>query len=53
VLQTLAAARRAVDATARLILTDHVHACLAGAARDGEGDAALVALRQALERFKP
>jgi DNA-binding FrmR family transcriptional regulator len=52
VLQTLAAARRAVDEAARLILTDHVYSCLVGAARDGQGDAALVALRQALERFK-
>jgi len=52
VLRTLAAARRALDDAARLVLTDHVHTCLAGAAQDGKGAAALAALRHALDRFK-
>ncbi|MFM7198117.1 MAG: metal-sensing transcriptional repressor [Chloroflexota bacterium] len=49
-LRQIAAVRAALDATARLVLADHMESCLRGAAR-GEPERAWDDLKGALETF--
>jgi DNA-binding FrmR family transcriptional regulator len=50
VLRQIAAVRAALDATAKLVLSDHMESCLRGAA-SGEPDRAWHDLKGALETF--
>jgi DNA-binding FrmR family transcriptional regulator len=51
VLIQLAAVRAALDATARLVLADHMETCLRDAAQNGDADQAWGDLQKALESF--
>ena len=51
VLDQLAAARRALDATALRILDDHVNGCVRAAVQGGEGEAKVSELLEAVRRY--
>lgn len=51
VLLQLAAVRAALDATARLVLADHMESCLHDASHTGNASSAWEDLRRALESF--
>ncbi|MBI3973968.1 MAG: metal-sensing transcriptional repressor [Chloroflexi bacterium] len=51
VLIQLAAVRAALDATARVILADHMETCVRDAARNGDADQAWADLERALQSF--
>ena len=51
ILIQLAAVRAALDATARLVLADHMESCVREAAHDGDADQAWTDLQRALESF--
>ncbi|WP_017303512.1 metal-sensing transcriptional repressor [Spirulina subsalsa] len=53
VLIQIAAVRGALDRVARLILDEHLTACVARAAHDGNIEAELSELKAALDRFLP
>jgi len=49
----IAAVRGALDRVARMILDEHMDACISRAATDGDIEAELAALKAALDRFLP
>ena len=51
ILIQIAAVRAALDATAKVVLADHVQSCLQDAERNGDAEAAWHDLRRALESF--
>jgi CsoR family transcriptional regulator, copper-sensing transcriptional repressor len=51
ILLQLAAVRAALDATAKVVLADHMESCVREAAQNGDADQAWVDLQQALETF--
>ena len=51
ILIQLAAVRAALDATARLVLADHMESCVRDAAHNGNADQAWADLHKALESF--
>lgn len=51
VLIQLAAVRAAIDRTSRLVLEDHIEACLRDAAQTGTADAEWRLLKEALDKF--
>jgi CsoR family transcriptional regulator, copper-sensing transcriptional repressor len=51
VLDQLAAARRALEATALRILEDHVNGCVQAAVEGGEGEAKVSELLEAVHRY--
>ena len=51
ILVQIAAVRAALDATAKVVLADHVQSCLQDAERNGDNEAAWNDLRRALESF--
>ena len=51
VLIQIAAVRSALDATARLLLADHLEHCVLASVQDGDVEKHLAELRQALDRF--
>jgi len=51
ILIQLAAVRAALDATAKIVLADHVQSCLHNAQQNGDTEAAWGDLRKALESF--
>jgi DNA-binding FrmR family transcriptional regulator len=51
ILLQIAAVRAALDATARVVLADHVESCLHNASHNGDAEAAWEDLRRALESF--
>jgi CsoR family transcriptional regulator, copper-sensing transcriptional repressor len=51
ILLQLAAVRAALDATAKVVLADHVESCLHDASHNGDTQAAWSDLRRALESF--
>jgi DNA-binding FrmR family transcriptional regulator len=51
ILLQLAAVRAALEATAKLILADHMESCVRHAATNGDADQAWDDLRQAVESF--
>lgn len=51
ILIQIAAVRAALDATARVVLADHVESCLHDAQANGNTEAAWADLRKALESF--
>ena len=50
-LRQIAAVRAALDATAKIILADHIESCLHGAVDGGDAEVAWADLRTALETF--
>ncbi|NDF96927.1 MAG: hypothetical protein EB107_14010 [Proteobacteria bacterium] len=50
-LRQIAAVRAALDATAKIILADHIESCLHGAVEGGDAEVAWADLRTALETF--
>ena len=51
ILIQISAVRAALDATAKVVLADHVESCLQDAERNGDTEAAWLDLRRALESF--
>ena len=51
ILLQLAAVRAALDATAKLVLADHMESCVRDAAHNGNADQAWDDLRRAVESF--
>ncbi|HEU5317237.1 MAG TPA: metal-sensing transcriptional repressor [Chloroflexota bacterium] len=51
ILIQLSAVRAALDATAKLVLADHVESCLRDAAHDGDAERAWSDLEKALQSF--
>lgn len=51
ILLQLAAVRAALDATAKLVLADHMETCVREAARNGDADHAWHDLQHALDRY--
>ncbi|MHB1462527.1 MAG: metal-sensitive transcriptional regulator [Armatimonadota bacterium] len=51
VLVQMAAVRSALDKAAKLLLADHMEHCIMGSMQDGNAEAHLAELREALERF--
>jgi DNA-binding FrmR family transcriptional regulator len=51
ILIQIAAVRAALDATARVVLSDHIESCVRDAAHNGDADRAWADLHQALESF--
>jgi len=51
ILLQLAAVRAAINKVGRIVLEDHVETCIAQAAKDGEGERAVLELKDALVKF--
>lgn len=51
VLLQIAAIRKAIDNTAKVILKDHLEHCLVHAVNEGDQDAVLKKLQEALDRY--
>ena len=51
ILRQIAAVRAALDATAKVVLADHMESCLRAAVRDGDADGAWADLERAVRTF--